>query len=617
MNQPSAPPSDQPRPQVRRRDRDGVAVLRIVGPDGNRLGPELVAALDTALSAALADDAVLGIVLTAARQDFCAGPVDDLPPPGPDRVRLPAVVAALATLCDRIEAAAKPVVAIPHGRVAAGGLALVLACDARIAMPDCLFLCHEPRLGRMPPGGAAVRLAWRIGAGPTLALTGGRRLGADEAEALGLVDAVAENAMALAVERVRALAAGPRVRARPGLDDGAAFAAAVAAARATLPAPLPGHRLPEGWLIDTVEAAALLPPEQALAFDRIRAEDASLRAESRMLAHLARAARRAQEPVPQGAEGPVCVALEPFAAARLVPVLLREGASVILLGPDRERLTETLEGVAEAQFAQVRAGRMTQAEAAADWQRIAGRLRLDPGHPPAAALADAAHLAWLDGLLPEGVPLAAWDPDEGWVEGLTRPDRALAVLPAPTRPVRLCEVVAREDVAVGVTEAVAALALRLRLTPLRVQRGPVLTPLIRAAARAAARLRAAGVPVATLAAIEILPEGLAEGTLGPEIETLPLPAERMVLLAVVNAAMGLLDMGRAIRPSDLDLALVMGAGWPNWRGGPLAEADALGPMVVRHELQAAAGLDPALWTPDPMLDEMIRNGWRFEDLNGG
>ena len=617
MNRPSAAEADHPNSLVQRRDHEGVAILDLGGPDGNRFGPDLVADLAAALRLALDDSEVAAIVLAPARRDFCAGAYLDLPPPGPDSPDLAPVNHALATLCMQIENATKPVVVALRGRVAAGGLALALAAQARLASPGTVFLSPESRLGRLPAGGAAVRLAWHIGAGPALALAAGRPLTARAAEALGLVEVAHDGVVMAAAARARALAddavaAGPR----PGLVDGAGFAAALAEARAALPQPLPANRLPEQWLIDSIEAAMLLPADQALAFDQVRADDAARRPEARMLAHLARAARSIQEPAPRGADGPVCVALAPEAAARWVPVLLHEGAEVIMLGADRETLTATLEGVAEAQFAQVRAGRLTQVEATQDWTRIAGRLRLDADNPPGVALVDAAHLAWLEPQLPSGLPLGVLDPPEGWTADLSDPTRALALLPAPTRPVRLCELVLR-DGAEAAADPLAALALQLRLTALRTQGGPVLTPLIRAAARAAARLRAAGVSVEALSEVPILPQGLAEGSVADTVEELPLPVESLVLLATINEGMRLLAAGRAARPSDLDMALVMGAGWPKWRGGPMAEADTLGPMVLRHELRAAAAFDAAIWEPEPMLDEMIRQGWRFEDLNRG
>ncbi len=195
--------------------------------------------------------------------------------------------------------------------------------------------------------------------------------------------------------------------------------------------------------------------------------------------------------------------------------------------------------------------------------------------------------------------------------------RARVVLaPAPTRPAHLVEVIAAGDASAAGVEAARGLALRLGLTPVCATGGPLLTPMIRAAARAAARLRMAGVAPATLSATGILPPGLASGETGPDAGPLPLSPERLLLLAVINTGAWLLESGRAMRPSDLDLAMVLGAGWPEWRGGPMAEADGLGPIVLRHELRLAAALDAEIWTPEPIFDELIRRGWRFEDLNG-
>ncbi len=591
---------------VQSRRLGDVVVLTLAAPDGNRFNPALTAALHQALTRAQAKAGLRGIVLTSAA-DFCAGPWADLPPPGPEPLVAPPVLAAMSALCGAIEAAPCPVVCALKGRVSGGGLSVALACHARLAAPGTVFTCPEPRLGRLPSGGGAVRLAWRIGAGPTLALAAGGVLGADQALAQGLIDGIeAGDLLAAAAARMP-----PTPAAHPGLADPAAFAAAIRAARAALPVPLPRHRAPEGWLLDVLEAAQLLPPEQALAFDLVHAQEAAIRPESRALAHLARAARRALDPAPRPVAGAVLVAFDRQNAARWVPVLLREGAQVRLIAPDRAELTATLEAVAAAQLAQVRAGRLTQAAAEADWARLSGLLGIDPAQPPGIALADGAHLDWLDGLLPGTVPLGAWLP---LGEGLAQRPRVVPLVPAPTQPVRLCEVVAAPGDA---AEAVAALALQLRLTPLRALGGPVLAPMIRAAARVAARLRALGVTPDALAATGILPPGLDAGEAAAGGAALPLPVERLILLAVVNAGARLLATGRALRPSDLDLAMVLGAGWPNWRGGPMAEADGLGLLVVRHELRQAAALDGELWQPEPLLDEMIRQGWRFGDLNAG
>ncbi|MCA2011042.1 enoyl-CoA hydratase/isomerase family protein [Cereibacter sphaeroides] len=602
-------------PLVRREDRDDVALLLLAAPDGNRMGPALIAALSEALNKAIADPTVSAITLATLGRDFCAGAYDDLPPPGPDPLPAPKLASQLASLCTLIADSPKPIACALRGRVAAGGLAVALAARDRIAAPDTVFLSPELGRGRLPAGGAAIRLGWLLGAQPTLDFLRGQPIPTERALTAGLIDGIEAETVTAALTRARNLT--PKAAAQPGLSDGPAYAQALRLARQSLPKPLPPHRQAEAWLIEAMEAAQLLAPDQALAFDLVRAEDAARLPVARALAHQARASRRAFEPAPRPAQGPIAVALTRENAARQVPVLLREGARVILLGDDRAALSGTLEAIAGAQMALVRAGRLTQEQASADWARLGGRLSLDPGQPPGVGLADAAHLDWLAPQLPALAPLALWAPDGSreQIAGLAR-HNALRLVPAATRPARLCEVVSTPDTPRPMVDAVAALVLQMRLSPLLTHKAPILTALIRASARAAGWLGAAGVSGPALAATGLLPEGLGDPDPGPA-PTLPLSVDRLILLAVVAEGLRLLADGRVARPSDLDLAMVMGAGWPHWRGGPMAEADSLGPMVLRHELRLAATLDAELWAPAPILDEMIRRGWRFEDLNAG
>ena len=103
------------------------------------------------------------------------------------------------------------------------------------------------------------------------------------------------------------------------------------------------------------------------------------------------------------------------------------------------------------------------------------------------------------------------------------------------------------------------------------------------------------------------------------IERRPVPPEeiqRRLHAAMVNEACRVLAEGIAARPSDIDLVLVHGYGYPAWRGGPLHEADAIGipEMLKRVEaLHAASGVG---WEPAPLLQQMAAAGKRFADLGG-
>ena len=75
----------------------------------------------------------------------------------------------------------------------------------------------------------------------------------------------------------------------------------------------------------------------------------------------------------------------------------------------------------------------------------------------------------------------------------------------------------------------------------------------------------------------------------------PVSAAQIVarlLYPVVNEGARLLEEGIALRASDVDVAAIMGYGWPVYRGGPMFWADTVGlPQIVAtlRELQAQFG----------------------------
>jgi 3-hydroxyacyl-CoA dehydrogenase len=87
--------------------------------------------------------------------------------------------------------------------------------------------------------------------------------------------------------------------------------------------------------------------------------------------------------------------------------------------------------------------------------------------------------------------------------------------------------------------------------------------------------------------------------------------------AMTNAGARLVATGVAARPSDIDVAMVMGFGFPRWRGGPMEAADLEGLLRVRNRLRgwAEVGRDADIWTPEPLFDELIKNGNGFDSLN--
>lgn len=88
-----------------------------------------------------------------------------------------------------------------------------------------------------------------------------------------------------------------------------------------------------------------------------------------------------------------------------------------------------------------------------------------------------------------------------------------------------------------------------------------------------------------------------------------------VLAAMANAGAGLIEAGAARCPSDLDMAMVAGWGFPRWKGGPMQAADAAGLLPLRNRLRDYAREGELVWRPAALFDELIKNGLRFADLN--
>ena len=99
----------------------------------------------------------------------------------------------------------------------------------------------------------------------------------------------------------------------------------------------------------------------------------------------------------------------------------------------------------------------------------------------------------------------------------------------------------------------------------------------------------------------------------------PISAEEIQLrvhATMANEGAKILSEQIAARPSDIDVVLVHGYGYPAWRGGPMHEADAIGLDVVLRRVEAMAARDGVGWEPAPLLRELVAAGKRFADLNG-
>ena len=89
------------------------------------------------------------------------------------------------------------------------------------------------------------------------------------------------------------------------------------------------------------------------------------------------------------------------------------------------------------------------------------------------------------------------------------------------------------------------------------------------------------------------------------------------MAAMVNEAAKVVGEGIARRPLDVDMTLLFGYGFPRYRGGPLKWADIVGLDKVLGNIERYAAEDPHFWAPAPLLQELVRDGRNFDDLNKG
>lgn len=180
--------------------RDGALWITLNRPDAmNALTPDVLAALDTALDAAEADDAIRAVVLTGSGRAFCAGA--DLKYV---RAQLGAGAGADATdrflrkvldTMNRLEQFPMPVIAAVNGLALAGGLELVLCCDLVVAARSAKLGDAHANYGLLPGGGGSARLPRKIG--PTRAkylLFTGEFVAAEDLVTAGLVNLVVDDA---------------------------------------------------------------------------------------------------------------------------------------------------------------------------------------------------------------------------------------------------------------------------------------------------------------------------------------------------------------------------------------------------------------------------------------
>ena len=168
-------------------EHDHVSVVTLERPEKrNALSISLRVELADAFERLSTDETVGCIVLTGAGTAFCAGM--DVTQFGGDLEHRRRLVETSTGAFQAVGRCPKPVVAAVNGPALAGGFALALLCDIRIAAERATFGYPELPMG-IPPSYAAARAALTPAAARELCLTG-RVIGAEDALRLGVVSEV-------------------------------------------------------------------------------------------------------------------------------------------------------------------------------------------------------------------------------------------------------------------------------------------------------------------------------------------------------------------------------------------------------------------------------------------
>ncbi len=157
----------------------------------NAFNFELLRALAAAIEALRFRRDIRVVIITGAGEKaFCAG-ADLKERASLTPVEVREFIHTIRNLFTTIEDLNKPVIAAVNGIALGGGTELALACDIRLAAATASMGLTETRLAIIPGAGGTQRLPRLVGRGKAKELIfTGRRVPADEAAAIGLVNHV-------------------------------------------------------------------------------------------------------------------------------------------------------------------------------------------------------------------------------------------------------------------------------------------------------------------------------------------------------------------------------------------------------------------------------------------
>ena len=286
----------------------------------------------------------------------------------------------LPDLYGQIEASDKLVVSALHGTALGGGFEAALATHYRCALESARVGLPEVKLGLLPGAGGTQRTTRLAGVPASLELmTSGVPITAGQAAALGLVDRIIEGdlrAGALTyIEELLDRGVAPRRSSEQAVPD---FDASVFdTARATLAKRARGQLAPQA-IVDCIEAAATMPFDDGLRYERKRFTELLQGEQSAALRHFFFAERQAPKvddlalDTPTREVASVGVIGGGTMGGGIAMSFANAGIPVTLIEIDDEALERGLSIVRRNYMGSVQRGKLSEEEAAASLARITG-----------------------------------------------------------------------------------------------------------------------------------------------------------------------------------------------------------------------------------------------------
>ena len=183
-------------------NNDGISTITINRPDKlNALNKEVLNELAEVFQKVTVDSDINAVIITGAgEKSFVAG-ADIKELRSLDELSGRMISQKGQQIFQSIEDTRKPVVAAVNGYALGGGAELAMACHFRISSNSAVFGLPEVGLGLIPGYGGTQRLPRLVGRARALELIlTGKKIGAEEAFEMGLVNRISDNPLEESLE---------------------------------------------------------------------------------------------------------------------------------------------------------------------------------------------------------------------------------------------------------------------------------------------------------------------------------------------------------------------------------------------------------------------------------